>query len=160
MFHHDDWGSQTSTFMSLAMFEEFILPAYKDIYGCYKENGAEIIIHHSDSYAATLVPYMIEMGIDVWQGVLTTNDIPSLIKNYGGNITFMGGIDCGKVDIEDWTEKLISDTVQSVCRDCGANYFIPCCSQGGPGSIYPNVYETISAQIDKCSEKYFKHNAL
>ena len=31
--------------------------------------GVDVIVHHSDSYAATLVPYMIEMGIDVWQGV-------------------------------------------------------------------------------------------
>ena len=58
------------------MFEEFIYPAYKDIYGVYKENGADLIVHHSDSYAATLVPYMIDMGISIWQGVMTTNDIP------------------------------------------------------------------------------------
>ena len=37
LFHHDDWGSQQSTFISPAMFEEFFLPAYKKIYGYYKE---------------------------------------------------------------------------------------------------------------------------
>ena len=26
LFHHDDWGTQTSTFISPAMFEEFFLP--------------------------------------------------------------------------------------------------------------------------------------
>ena len=46
------------------MFEEFILPSYKKIYGYYKSHGVELIVHHSDSYAATLVPYMIDMGID------------------------------------------------------------------------------------------------
>jgi uroporphyrinogen-III decarboxylase len=92
LFHHDDWGSQISTFLSPAMFEEFILPAYKKLYGFYKENGVELIVHHSDSYGATIVPAMIEMGIDVWQGVMTTNDIPAMIKEYGGQITFMGGV--------------------------------------------------------------------
>ena len=62
LFHHDDWGSQISTFISPAMFEEFFLPAYKKVYGYYKAHGVEIIMHHSDSYAATLVPYMIDMA--------------------------------------------------------------------------------------------------
>ena len=73
LFHHDDWGSQTSHFMSPAMFEEFYLPGYKKIYGYYKSHGVELIVHHSDSYAATFVPYMIDMGVDIWQGVMTTN---------------------------------------------------------------------------------------
>ena len=93
LFHHDDWGTQTSTFISPAMFEEFFLPAYKKIYKRYRDNGVELIVHHSDSYAATLVPYMIEMGVDIWQGVMTTNNVPELIKKYGGQISFMGGID-------------------------------------------------------------------
>lgn len=80
LFHHDDWGSQISSFLSPQMFEEFILPAYKKVYGYWKDNGVELIIHHSDSYAANLVPYMIEMGIDIWQGVMTTNNIPEMIK--------------------------------------------------------------------------------
>jgi uroporphyrinogen-III decarboxylase len=68
LFHHDDWGSHRSSFMSPQMFDEFLLPAYKKIYGYYKSHGVQVIIHHSDSYAANLVPEMIEMGIDVFQG--------------------------------------------------------------------------------------------
>lgn len=98
IFHHDDFGSQSSSFMSPEMFDEFLVPAYQKIYGFYKENGVELIVHHSDSYAANLVPYMIKMGIDIWQGCLTTNDIPSLIQKYGGQISFMGGIDSGLID--------------------------------------------------------------
>ncbi|MEG0378337.1 MAG: uroporphyrinogen decarboxylase family protein, partial [Eubacterium sp.] len=84
IFHHDDWGGQKSTFMSPEMFDEFLLPGYKKIYKFYKDHGVELIIHHSDSYAATLVPRMIEMGIDVWQGCMTTNNVPELIAKYGG----------------------------------------------------------------------------
>ena len=32
IFHHDDWGSQKSTFMSPSMFEEFFVEPYKQIY--------------------------------------------------------------------------------------------------------------------------------
>src|SRR5699024_518410 len=93
IFHHDDWGSQQSSFLSVDMCREYYLYAYKKVYGYYKDHGVQLIIHHSDSYAANLVPSMIEMGIDIWQGVMSTNNIPELIKEYGGQITFMGGID-------------------------------------------------------------------
>ena len=82
LFHHDDWGSQISTFLSPDMFAEFYVPAYKKVYGYYKEHGVQVIVHHSDSFAATLVPYMIDMGIDIWQGVMNSNNIPELIKQY------------------------------------------------------------------------------
>ncbi|NTW71813.1 MAG: uroporphyrinogen decarboxylase, partial [Eubacteriaceae bacterium] len=130
IFHHDDWGSQRSSFISPEMFEEFYLPAYKKIYGYYKENGVELIVHHSDSYAANLVPYMIEMGIDIWQGVMTTNNTPGLIEKYGGQITFMGNIDSGVVDFPGWTREIVSDNVKKACEECGKLYFIPNLSQG------------------------------
>lgn len=84
LFHHDDWGSQTKLMMSPDTFKEFILPAYKKLYGFWKKNGAEVIIHHSDSYAAEFVPFMIEMGVDVFQGATFENNIPELICRYGG----------------------------------------------------------------------------
>ncbi|MFZ7132322.1 MAG: uroporphyrinogen decarboxylase family protein [Eubacteriales bacterium] len=155
LFHHDDWGSQKSSFMSPEMFEEFIVPAYKKIYGYYKENGVELIVHHSDSYAANLVPQMIEIGIDIWQGCLTTNNLPQLIKEYGGKISFMGGIDNGLVDRENWTRESVAKVVRETVESCGKHYFIPCITQGGPGSVYPGVYDAITAELHKLSKEMF-----
>ena len=156
LFHHDDWGSQISTFLSPDMFREFIKPAYMKIYHYYKEHGVQLIVHHSDSYAATLVPDMIDMGIDVWQGVMRTNDIPSLIKQYGEKITFMGGIDSATVDYEGWTEEEVAKQVRNACESCGKKYFIPCTSQGLPISTYPGVYEAVSREIDNMSREMFR----
>lgn len=156
IFHHDDWGGQISTFMSPDMFEEFYLPAYKKIYGLYKSLGVELIVHHSDSYAATLVPFMIDMGIDIWQGAMTTNNIPELIKKYGGKISFMGGIDSAKVDYEGWSREVIASEVKRACDENGKLYFIPNASQGLNVSTFPGVYDTISEEIDKYSKIYFK----
>ena len=155
LFHHDDWGSQISTFISPAMFEEFFLPAYKKVYGYYKAHGVEIIMHHSDSYAATLVPYMIDMGIDIWQGVMRSNDIGSLIKKYGGQISFMGGIDSATVDFPGWTEEIVANRVKEACEEFGKLYFIPSASQGLPLSNYPGVYEALTREIDAMSKKMF-----
>jgi uroporphyrinogen-III decarboxylase len=156
LFHHDDWGSQISTFLSPEMFEEFYYPAYKQIYKYYKDHGVQVIMHHSDSYAATLVPMMIDMGIDIWQGVMNTNNIPELIQKYGGQITFMGGIDSASVDHPGWTREEIARETAKACQNCGTKYFIPCTSQGGPMSTFPGVYQAVTEEIDKQSKIYFK----
>lgn len=38
---------------------------------------------------------------------MAVNDLPKLIKEYGKDITFMGGIDNGKVDRFDWNQEMI-----------------------------------------------------
>lgn len=47
VLHHDDWGATENSFLSPAMFEEFIHPAYKKIYSYYKENNVLIVLSHS-----------------------------------------------------------------------------------------------------------------
>lgn len=155
LFHHDDWGSQISTFISPELFRKVYLEPYKRLYGWYKANGIELIVHHSDSYAATYVPMMIEMGIDIWQGCMTVNDIPNLVKTYGGQISFMGGVDNGIVDREGWTMDIIDQEVRKAVADGGKLYFIPCIVMGDPGSSYPGVYDAITQKIAELNETLF-----
>ena len=155
IFHHDDWGSETSTFLRPEMFAEFFLEPYKEIYKYYHDHGVELVIHHSDSYGATIVPYMIEMGIDIWQGCMKSNDVPGLVKKYGGKISFMGGIDNKCVDFDGWTDEDCRKAAQEVCDACGPNYFIPCITQGGPGSVYPGTYASLCKAIDDINKERF-----
>jgi hypothetical protein len=154
VFHHDDWGSQKSSFISPKMFNEFFVPAYKKIYNFYRSNGVELIVHHNDSYSANLVPYMIEMGIDIWQGVMTTNNTPELIKEYGGQIAFMGDIDSGIVDFPEWTPEIVARETERACRNCGRRYFIPSLTQGLNVSSFPGVYEQVSKVIETLNREY------
>jgi hypothetical protein len=155
LFHHDDWGSMRSTLISPEMFAEFFIPAYRKLYGFYRENGIELIIHHSDSYAQTLVPAMVALDIDIWQGVATTNDIPAMIAEFGGQISFMGGLDSGVIDRHDWTEDLVRAEVERAVHEGGRHYFIPCLTQGGPMSTFPGVYEAVSREIERVSAELF-----
>jgi len=155
IFHHDDWGSEKSTFLSPDMFAEFFLEPYKKIYGYYHDHGVELVIHHSDSYAATLVPYMIEMGIDIWQGCMQSNDIPAMIAKYGGKISFMGGVDNKLIDYTGWTQEAIGQRVRELCDACGSKYFIPCVAQGGPGSLFSGAFMALTEEIDKYSQDVF-----
>lgn len=155
LFHHDDWGGYDNTFMSVNMFNEFLLEPYKEIYGYYKNHGVEYIVHHSDSYAATLVPSMIEMGVDVFQGCMETNNVKDLLAKYGDKISFMGCIENAEVDIPDWTDEKCEATVRRVCETYGMKHFIPCIAQGGPGSVYPGVYQSLSNAVDKLNKEQF-----
>jgi len=155
ILHHDDWGSLTNSFLSPAMFEEFIVPAFKKIYGYYKEHGVELIVHHSDSYAANLVPAMIEMGIDVWQGPASTNDISYLLENYGEKITFMGEVDNTVVDIEGWSDEISYNQVKKVCEKNGMLHFIPCilggtCNRGVSESVLKAVRQYNTERFGIC----------
>ncbi|WP_102374219.1 uroporphyrinogen decarboxylase family protein [Raoultibacter massiliensis] len=157
LFHHDDWGTQISTFMAPEMFEEFLLEPYKQVYGYYKDHGVELIVHHSDSFGETLVPYMIDMGIDIWQGTLrSSNDIPKLVDTYGGKIAFMGGIESQIIDKPDWTEDEVREEVERALSEIGRTTgFIPCLTAGLNDSGYPGVYDAVSRVIDECSRRDF-----
>ena len=153
VLHHDDWGATENSFLSPAMFEEFIVPAYKKIYGFYKENGV-LIVHHNDGYSKNLVPYMIEMGIDIWQGCIPANDLPELIEKYGGQITFMGEIETRLLDVPGWTPELVREEVERACRKCGKHSFIPCLTAGMPFTVF-GAGETVDAEIDRMSREMF-----
>jgi hypothetical protein len=155
IFHHDDWGTEISTFLSPDMFAEFFVEPYKQIYGYYHDHGVELTVHHSDSFAATLVPYMIEMGIDVWQGCMESNDVPGLLEKYRGQITFMGNIDNKDVDFDGWTQDDVRKVAERACPDTNTRSYIPCITQGGPGSVYPGTYAALIEEIDKRSAELF-----
>ena len=155
--HHDDWGSELSTFLSPDMFADYFLEPYKEIYGYYHSHGVQVIVHHSDSYAATLVPCMIEMGVDIWQGCMRSNDIGAMLEKYGGKISFMCGIDNKQVDFEGWTREDCRAAALKACDEFGKDmkYFIPSITQGLPGSMYPGAYQTLWEEIDRINAERF-----
>ena len=156
IFHHDDWGSYRSSFLAPEMFEEFIVPAFRKIYGTYKDNGVQLVVHHSDSYVANLAGYMHEMHIDILQGCTTTNNVSKLVKEWGPkDVSWMGDLDNGVIDKADWTPELVARDVRRACETNGKHYFIPCLAAGGPGSTYPGVYEAVSKAIEQMSKEMF-----
>ena len=153
---HDDWGSKTNLFMSADTWREFFKPRYEKIYGYLKSQGV-IIMHHADSHCQLIAKDMVDIGIDIWQGVLPQNDIPKIQKETEGRLLLMGGIDGAIVDHEDYDEAVIRAEVQRACKEYapGGN-FIPCLTYGGEGSIFPGVNDIIMDEIRKQSINYFK----
>ena len=156
ILHHDDWGSEKNTFLRPSMFDDYFLEPYKQIYGYYHDHGVEMIVHHADSWCASIVPEMIEMGIDVWQGPMHSNNVPELVKKYGKQITFMGEIDNKFVDFEQWTPEICREVAERSIESVGTpEGFIPCITQGGPGSVYAGTYEELWKAIDNYNIRHF-----
>ncbi len=159
IFHHDDWGSQKNSFFAPEMFEEFFVEPYKKIYGFWKENGVEVVVHHNDAYSANLLPYFKTMHIDVWQGALIDNDIPQCIADYDKHgVIIMGGLNNGIYDKPETTYEQVEDGVRELINSCpnqGKHYFIPGLTMGGGYSVYPDVYAMVSKAIAKLSEENF-----
>lgn len=152
---HDDWGSKYSLFMDPETWREFFKEPYRKIYGLMKEHGV-ITMHHADSYCQPIVVDMVDVGIDIWQGVLPSNDIQQIKKDTGGRLTLMGGIDAHLVDCEHWDEAVVRDEVARACREYhDGGCFIPCLTYGGELSIYPGVKEIIMDEVRNQNRIYF-----
>lgn len=151
---HDDWGSKNSLFMSPDSWRTVLKPQYKKIYSYMKEHGV-IVIHHADSFCEPIVEDMADLGIDVWQGVLPTNNITMLQEKLHGRMTLMGGID-SIIDREDVTEDEIRTEVRRVCRAYGpGEHFIPCLTYGLPGALFPKIDPIIFDEIQKYNQETY-----
>ncbi len=152
---HDDWGSKQNLFMQPDTWRHFIKRNYMKPYQYLHDNGV-IIMHHSDSFLEPIVEDMIDLHIDIWQGVLPQNDIPKLQKQIDGRMALMGGIDAAIVDRHDSTEEEIRTETRRVCEAyAAAGNFIPCITYGGPGTIYPDGDRFINDEIDRYNKEHF-----
>ena len=151
---HDDWGTKTGLFMAPEVWREFFKEPYRRLYDYLHANDV-LVVHHADSFCEPIVEDMAEIGIDVWQGVLPTNDIPRLTEQLNGRMGLMGGID-SVVDRADAGEEEIRTEVQRAIREYGnLPHFVIGLTYGGPGSIFPHVEPTIIDEIEQWNRVHF-----
>ncbi|SHJ59475.1 uroporphyrinogen decarboxylase family protein [Parasporobacterium paucivorans] len=151
---HDDWGSKESLFMKPETWREYFKEHYRRIYSYMHDNGV-IVMHHSDSYCEPIVEDMAEIGIDIWQGALPSNNIPKIQDLLQGRMVLMGGID-SVIDRIDSTEEEIRAEVRRACNEYGkGGGFIPSITYGTPGSIFPHVNPIIEDEVDRYNLEHY-----
>jgi uroporphyrinogen decarboxylase len=91
---NSDLGMQNGPMLSPACYEEFVFPYMKELIRAIHENsGARVFLHCCGS-VFTLIPWLIEAGLDILSPVQISADNMDpgeLKKNYGEKITFWGG---------------------------------------------------------------------
>ena len=125
VFYHDDWGTKRNTFLPPETWREFIKPLQAEIAQSFHDHDI-FYMHHSDCYCEPLAPDMVEIGIDMWQGVIAQNDIVAVQKATEGKLAMAGGVDGPAIDIEGMPEEEIRAEVRrAIDSYCPAGRFFP-----------------------------------
>ncbi len=125
IFYHDDWGSKQNVFLPPSVWRELIKPLQKEIADVIHECGM-IYMHHADCICEPIVTDMVEIGIDIWQGVIAQNNIPLIQKITEGKLAMVGGIDAPKIDLEGVSEEAIRGEVRrAIDTYCPGGRFFP-----------------------------------
>jgi len=97
MFTSDDIGTQTSTFFSDAIFDEFFRPYYKRVIDCAHKNGVHFWLHTCGN-VRSFIPKFIEMGLDVLHPIQKyTMDEREIAQEFGKDICVWAGFDVQQV---------------------------------------------------------------
>lgn len=109
----DDWGSANNMLFSPELWREFIKPIEKRLCDYIHEKGM-IYEHHSCGYIQTIVPDLVEIGVDALNPLNVCNDVAWIKKNYGDKITIKGGADNQKIDRDGVSEEEIRQEVRRI----------------------------------------------
>ncbi len=97
IFTSDDLGTQTSTFFSPQVFDEFFAPYYKKVIDRTHELGMHFWLHTCGNIEAFL-PRFIDLGVDVLHPIQKyTMDERRIAKAYGDRITIWSGFDVQRI---------------------------------------------------------------
>ncbi|MCL4418392.1 MAG: hypothetical protein M1365_17190, partial [Actinobacteria bacterium] len=88
----NDFGTQENLIMSVDDWKKFIMPRLKKIWDLFKKEKIPVILH-SCGNIIKIIPYLIEIGLDVLNPIQHVMDPELLKKQFGKDIVFFGGID-------------------------------------------------------------------
>ncbi len=90
----DDIAQKGRLMLSPKQFQKLYLPRYKELFKMIHKHGGRTMIH-TDGLIDELIPYYIEMGLDLLQGLEPAAgvDIIALNEQYGDKISWNGNID-------------------------------------------------------------------
>ena len=114
-----DWGDQRGIMMGPVRWRRFIKPRLAKLYDRIHKAG-KYTLNHSCGNVSEVIPDLIEIGLDVLQSVQPEAMNPyELKKNFGGDITFWGGLGSQRT-IPFGTPEEIRKEVRRLCSEMGS----------------------------------------
>jgi uroporphyrinogen decarboxylase len=95
VYFYDDIATQNNLMISRNMLKKYIFPHHVRLIALAKKFGKQVM-YHSDGAIASVIPDLIEMGIDVLNPIQkdAKGMAPDFLKEtFGENLSFHGGID-------------------------------------------------------------------
>jgi len=114
VYFGDDWGMQHGLQMGYPLWKEFIYPQLERMYGAVRAAGKYVFIH-SCGDVDELFDDLVGIGVNCFNPFQPeVMDVPSLLVEYRGRLTFHGGLSTQKTlpygtpqDVRDETRRLI-----------------------------------------------------
>ena len=89
----DDWGNQTTTFISKKLFADFFSPRYRKLFRAIREEGMDVWLH-SCGYVTEFIPMFIDDGVQVVNFQQPRIfDLAELGNKFAGSLCFNTPID-------------------------------------------------------------------
>ena len=140
----DDWGTQHSLLISPDQWRAIFKPMYADYCDILKAKG-KYVFFHTDGHTFSIIPDLIEIGVDALNTQIFCMDIEELGRRFKGKITFWGEI-CRQHLLPFGTVEEVCDAVRRVRRafDDGAGGVIAQCEWGvrDPAANIEAVFDT------------------
>lgn len=138
----DDWGSQRTLLISPAMWDEMFKPLYRDYAQIAHSHGKKIFMH-SDGHIASILPGLVEVGIDAVNSQIFCMGVDTLVP-FAGKITFWGEMDRQNLlahGTPDDIDRAVREVYAKLWRDGGC---IAQC-EFGPAARPENVRQVFAA---------------
>jgi len=116
MWIGDDLGYKFTPFMSVAMFEDVLLPGYVRYFQWLREKGIKINVMHSCGYVESFLPLLCDAGLTCLEGleVKAGMDIIALNQKLGDRLVWFGNIDIRALESND--RALIDKEIEKLRR--------------------------------------------
>ncbi len=109
----DDWGTQSSTLISPALFKEFFYPRYKKLFDTVRDNGMNVWLH-SCGYIIDFIPLFIELGVQSLNLQQPRIFNLSELGNFKGEICFNVPVDIQNTMPRGTKEEIIREAAELV----------------------------------------------
>ena len=144
----DDWGYQQGVLLGPKRWRRFLKGRLARQYARVHEAGKYVLSHCCGSIA-TILPDLIEIGLDVYQSVQpeAKDSSPYDLKRlYGGRMTFWGGLG-SQSTIPFGTPESIRVEVNRLCREMGegGGYILAPAKALQPGTPIKNAAAVVEA---------------
>lgn len=125
----DDLGAQRALLISPAMYRRFIKPAEARLYAMIHDLAPHaFIIHHTDGNVFSILPDLIEVGVNVLNPVQTSAkgmDAAGLKSSFGDKLAFHGAIE----KMEASKDELVAEVKERIdVLGAGGGYVLASCN--------------------------------
>ncbi len=83
----DDWGSERAMMIDPLLWRRYFKPVYRQLFEKVKQAGLDVHFH-SDGNISSIIPDLLDLGVDVLNCQVSLMDVEWLGKNFAGRVCF------------------------------------------------------------------------